>query len=46
MVRVIDNIKNKTKINLTKDMVQGVLDNRMLTDPEVFKNELFERPKI
>ena len=44
--KVIDNIKNKTKINLTKDMVQGVLDNRMLTDPEVFKNELFERPKI
>lgn len=40
--KIVDNIKNKTTIDLTKDIIQGVLDNRLLTDPIVFKNELFD----
>lgn len=40
--KVIDNIRNHTVIDITKDIIQGVLDNRLLTDPIVFKDELFE----
>ncbi len=40
--KVLDNIKNKTMIDITKDMVTGLLDDNMLTNPEFFKDELFD----
>lgn len=41
--KIIDNIQNKNPIDLTQGLVQGILDDNLINDPEFIKEELFNR---